>query len=72
MKTPILTYLIQDAKTYTSKVFLFVAILGIGRLGLPLGMPGSTFKKLIRIACREGNGIPLQYSYLENPMDGGA
>ena len=20
----------------------------------------------------EGNGIPLQYSYLENPMDGGA
>lgn len=29
--------------TYTSKVFLFVAIWGIGRLGLPLGMPGSTF-----------------------------
>ena len=22
--------------------------------------------------CREGNGIPLQYSCLENPMDGGA
>ena len=21
---------------------------------------------------REGNGTPLQYSYLENPMDGGA
>ena len=21
---------------------------------------------------REGNGNPLQYSYLENPMDGGA
>ena len=23
-------------------------------------------------ACREGNGTPLQYSCLENPMDGGA
>ena len=23
-------------------------------------------------ATGEGNGIPLQYSYLENPMDGGA
>ena len=23
-------------------------------------------------AIREGNGTPLQYSYLENPMDGGA
>ena len=22
--------------------------------------------------CREGNGTPLQYSCLENPMDGGA
>ena len=24
------------------------------------------------IHCGEGNGTPLQYSYLENPMDGGA
>ena len=24
------------------------------------------------IGCREGNGTPLQYSCLENPMDGGA
>ena len=23
-------------------------------------------------SLREGNGTPLQYSYLENPMDGGA
>ena len=22
--------------------------------------------------CGEGNGTPLQYCYLENPMDGGA
>ena len=24
------------------------------------------------VMCREGNGTPLQYSGLENPMDGGA
>ena len=24
------------------------------------------------VTCGEGNGIPLQYSCLENPMDGGA
>ena len=24
------------------------------------------------MSCREGNGTPLQYSCLENPMDGGA
>ena len=26
----------------------------------------------VAILCGEGNGIPLQYSCLENPMDGGA
>ena len=25
-----------------------------------------------RFVIREGNGTPLQYSFLENPMDGGA
>ena len=25
-----------------------------------------------QVACGEGNGAPHQYSYLENPMDGGA
>ena len=25
-----------------------------------------------KITARKGNGIPLQYSCLENPMDGGA
>ena len=27
---------------------------------------------LICVCIGEGNGTPLQYSYLENPMDGGA
>ena len=26
----------------------------------------------VRLPCGEGNGTPLQYSCLENPMDGGA
>ena len=40
---------------------------------LPLAIPG---KPLIKHGVRwnngEGNGTPLQYSCLENPMDGGA
>ena len=28
--------------------------------------------KLLSFSSREGNGTPLQYSCLENPMDGGA
>ena len=34
----------------------------------------STTKDLSASACQvgEGNGTPLQYSCLENPMDGGA
>ena len=30
------------------------------------------FNKLSRLVFGEGNGNPLQYSCLENPMDGGA
>ena len=29
-------------------------------------------RQRVRILCGEGNGTPLQYSCLENPMDGGA
>ena len=28
--------------------------------------------QFLTITCSEGNGTPLQYSCLENPMDGGA
>ena len=31
-----------------------------------------SFIYMFRIGNREGNGTPLQYSCLENPMDGGA
>ena len=30
------------------------------------------FNMLSKLVIREGNGTPLQYSCLENPMDGGA
>ena len=26
----------------------------------------------VQLSLREGNGTPVQYSFLENPMDGGA
>ena len=32
---------------------------------------GSGVLPLISCVCGEGNGTPLQYSCLENPMDGG-
>ena len=44
------------------------------RLGNPLS-PSLTADLFRDISCaspREGNGTPLQYSCLENPMDGGA
>ena len=51
---------------------------------IPKGFPGSVVKNLLasigdsssvpgsRRSPGEGNGNPLQYSCLENPMDGGA
>ena len=33
---------------------------------------GSLFKQMLPIPDGEGNGTPLQYSCLENPMGGGA
>ena len=38
---------------------------------LPHPPPRLSFFELF-LASGEGNGTPLQYSYLENPMDGGA
>ena len=33
---------------------------------------GPCFSLLHTVVCGEGNGTPLQYSCLENPIDGGA
>ena len=33
---------------------------------------GWFFYMLPKTSIRDGDGTPLQYSYLENPMDGGA
>ena len=39
-----------------------------------MDMSLSKLRELVmdREACREGSGNPLEYSCLENPMDGGA
>ena len=42
-------------------------------LGLRISISNAEFEsKTITQIHREGNGTPLQYSCLENPMDGGA
>ena len=55
-------------------------VTGIGYGCLLVGQPaqwqngGRAFSSSVKLALRSGesNGIPLQYSCLENPMDGGA
>ena len=37
-----------------------------------VGQDGSDLAVAVGILIREGNGTPLQYSCLENPMDRGA
>ena len=44
---------------------------GQGLLADPASPKGEFFSSLSPLN-REGNGTPLQYSCLENPMDGGA
>jgi len=43
---------------------------------LPLALPENKrclgYPNVLRISIGEGDGTPLQYSCLENPMDGGA
>ena len=39
---------------------------------LPDGSQGKVFKDGAREMVKEGNGTPLPWSCLENPMDGGA
>ena len=34
--------------------------------------PGEAIRKTFITSLEEGNGTPLQYSFLENPMDGAA
>ena len=41
-------------------------------LPLALAPPKASYFISVSFTAREGNGTPLQYSCLENPMDGGA
>ena len=59
-----------------------VGTMCLGKSSIKIGAPGGTDGKesvcstgdlgLIPVLGREGNGNPLQYSCLENPMVGGA
>ena len=40
--------------------------------GFHISLNGATIFPVTQVLGREGNGTPLQYSCLENPMDGGA
>ena len=40
--------------------------------GLPASTDACSLLVFFRVRSREGTGNPLQYSCLENPMDGGA
>ena len=54
-------------------VCLFVCFFIVANEFLALEFPCYFIKyHLVSIHYREGNGTPLQYSCLENPMDGGA
>ena len=48
-------------------IWLFIWIL----YNKPLNL-SKMFFWVLCVILGEGNGTPLQYSYLENPMDGGA
>ena len=49
----------------------WIRLLDRGSSGLATS-PGVQFSVFLPCFSREGNGTPLQYSCLENPMDGGA
>ena len=53
-------YIAVDVKQYFTVVLIFIFLMING------------IEKISRFEFGEGNGNPLQYSYLENPMDGRA
>ena len=50
----------------------WVAVYGVAQSRTRLKWLSSSSSSSSSILYREGNGTPLQYSRLENPMDGGA
>ena len=49
----------------------WISTIGLGVVIRKEFKTGSSYRKL-HLEVGEGNGTPLQYSRLENPMDGGA
>ena len=65
LHSPALTSIREQGKTIALTRRTFV-----GKV-MPL-LFNMTFNMLSSLVIREGNGTPLQYSCLENPIDGGA
>ena len=63
---PFVDYYVDSAVAYVS-VLLYLSGSQLDWLPLP-----RTMSQGLEIPCGEGDGTPLQYSCLENPMDGGA
>ena len=57
---------------YTSRFFLILYNMQALFYNKNMSYNIVSNKTQINCRCREGNGNPLQYSCLENPMDGGA
>ena len=66
-----------EPKNYTSKGIIIVVIALLVHVYILVPtcfiflLPTSNLDPFV-LCIREGNGTPLQYSCLENPMDGGA
>ena len=73
-------YILVQAKHWAHSPGCCLPSRTTGQIPHPVFSATFTFPSLVRInlqepkdcPCGEGNGTPLQYSCLENPMDGGA
>ena len=53
-------------------IYIFTTYAWISNKNYGIFLPVLKICKILPYCIREGNGNPLQYSRLENPMDGGA
>ena len=61
----------REQAEFLSVVYLRL-FCGLGQLSFPPLWKRNAFKSWYKGQTGEGNGTPLPYSCLDNPMDGGA
>ena len=64
----------EKKKNHVQRIMLIISLLLIRKIETTKKyINRGLFKfRILHTQIREGNGTPLQYSCLENPMDGGA